>query len=291
MFQRIENCPSCGSTELSNHMIVQDHFFSKESFHLSKCTQCSLIFTNPIPSESRLSYYYETENYLSHHDSNSALGLVYKFLRHINTKYKADIVRKEHSTAKKLLDFGCGTGTFLEHIRNHYACCGVELNEEARKITEIKGFPVYASIKEINASTRFDLITLWHVLEHIQPIHETIDLLRKHLAKDGIMIIAIPNVLSWDCQHFQEKWAAYDVPRHLYHFSSESLKKLLRSHRIRIRNQYPLKMDSFYISLQSLKFQGKGFSPIRAVLYGLQSNRKGGITGDFSSNIYICEKY
>jgi 2-polyprenyl-3-methyl-5-hydroxy-6-metoxy-1,4-benzoquinol methylase len=212
-------------------------------------------------------------------------------LRHINTKYKADIVRKEHSTAKKLLDFGCGTGTFLEHIRNHYACCGVELNEEARKITEIKGFPVYASIKEINASTRFDLITLWHVLEHIQPIHETIDLLRKHLAKDGIMIIAIPNVLSWDCQHFQEKWAAYDVPRHLYHFSSESLKKLLRSHRIRIRNQYPLKMDSFYISLQSLKFQGKGFSPIRAVLYGLQSNRKGGITGDFSSNIYICEKY
>lgn len=291
MFLRLENCPSCGALDLSNHMIVQDYFFTKESFHLSKCNQCTLVFTNPIPSSDRLSKYYQSDKYLSHHASSTAIGKVYEILRYFNIRYKHAIIRKEYPKAQTLLDYGCGTGSFLVQLNRYYTSTGIELDDDARNQTLAKGIKAFKTIELLPPTERYDLVTLWHVLEHVSTLHDTLDTLRIHLIKDGIIVIAVPNILSWDAIHFQDKWAAYDVPRHLYHFSTDSLKRLLRSHRLRIKNKYGLPLDSFFISLQSLRYEGKGFSPIRAIRYGLQSNRHGKLTGEYSSNLYICEKY
>jgi 2-polyprenyl-3-methyl-5-hydroxy-6-metoxy-1,4-benzoquinol methylase len=192
-----------------------------------------------------------------------------------------------------LLDYGCGTGQFLKKcVDNGWKIDGIEPSPVARQeATRITGATISSNIEK-NQPNTYDIITLWHVLEHIADLNPTIDILRHALKEDGKLIFAVPNPNSWDANHYKNFWAAYDVPRHLWHFSKTNMALLLKKHDLRIKSYVPMKLDSFYISLLSEKHQSptSNFRFLRAFHNGLKSNLKAIKTREYSSLTYIITK-
>ncbi len=291
MYSRVDQCPLCGQETADNFLIVKDHFLTGEDFHLARCTNCSLVYTNPRPSLRTLSRYYDSKDYLSHKSSFSLLGIAYRIFRSYNIRYKHQILKK-HIKPSSVLDYGCGTGSFLSSFDKSLKVIGVEPNPDARAYCISQHhLEVHENLDQIDKNSRFDLITLWHVLEHVYDLNETFALLRKYLSKEGVMVIAVPNIQSKDRLEFKNHWAAFDVPRHLYHFDDDSIKELFKKHRMRLISKAGLWMDSYYISLQSLKYRGDSFAFIKSLKYGYASNQSAENTGNYSSNVYIIKKY
>ncbi len=271
-------------------MECSDYLVSKEIFSLNKCLDCGFVFTNPRPSPEEITPYYKSENYYSHSDKNrSIVSIIYNFIRKTNIKNKLTLVQKASGTIGTLLDYGCGAGLFVKSANEAgWNARGIEPNADARQVANEKGLTVESptSISTLKKGS-FNVITLWHVLEHLHDINEVIPKLRSLLIDDGVLLIAVPNVDSWDAKHYQEKWAAYDVPRHLYHFSPKTLALFFNKFGMRVVNTYPMKFDAFYVSLLS---ETKSiFSYPFAFINGLRSNNKALRNGDYSSLIYIIK--
>ncbi|MEM7298226.1 MAG: class I SAM-dependent methyltransferase, partial [Bacteroidota bacterium] len=217
MYERLDECPSCQHTEFSNDIICNDHLVSDESFVIVKCLNCGLRFTNPRPTPENIGKYYDSEDYASHKEKGKGLlDFVYNLARNFALKKKRSLIKRLHGAEGKLLDVGAGTGDFLKTMeRGGWKVNGVELNDGAREITtgKISG-SVFQSIDELTPKKEYDVITLWHVLEHMHDLRGTLKSLRKLLKKNGCVIVAVPNCDSWDAAHYKEMWAAYDVPRH-----------------------------------------------------------------------------
>ncbi len=251
--------------------------------------------TNPRPDDDQLPKYYQSDAYISH--SNKSLTFIdraYKIVRRftLSWKYKLILKYSEKGTAS-VLDFGCGTGSFLQKCRQHgIKISGVEPSETARQQairdtgTEIVSTPN-------NLTDQYDVITLWHVLEHVSNFNETLALLRSHLTENGTIFIAVPNLNSLDANIFRQRWAGYDVPRHLWHFNIKTMERILTQNHLRLTNILPMKLDAYYVSLLSEKYKNPkgGVSNIaRAMLLGWKSNRAAHTTGEYSSLIYIARK-
>jgi SAM-dependent methyltransferase len=291
VYQRLDSCPLCEHNKISNFLIVKDYFLSKEDFHLSKCDNCTLVFTNPRPSLDKLSIYYDSNDYLSHKDQLSPVGIIYQLLRQYNINYKKKLIN-QFVQPQSILDYGCGTGQFLSSYAKDLFRVGVEPDDSARSLAIHKhDLSVYPSLGNIEKGMRFDLISLWHVLEHIYELNNTFSQLRKLLSKEGMMTIAVPNIDSLDCNLYQKYWAAYDVPRHLYHFGETSIKELFRQHRMKIIGKSKLWLDAYYISLQSSKYRGDKLPLLMAIKNGFASNRLADSNGAYSSNVYFVKKY
>lgn len=192
-----------------------------------------------------------------------------------------------------LLDYGAGTGHFLQEIKDHgYAAYGVEPSAEARNKTG-SGIPVVASLRELPNHT-FEVITLWHVLEHVYRLRETIQELKSKLTDRGTIFIAVPNRESYDAQHYQSMWAAYDVPRHLWHFSKSNMSELIQKEGLTIKDVIPMKLDAYYVSLLSERYKNGGvlslFGILHAVAAGIKSNQKGKKNANHSSLIFVVQK-
>lgn len=290
MFEKLEACPSCGHPKLTNHLICADHSISGESFALVKCEKCTLVFTNPRPDQDGIAKYYESDAYISHaNKSKSLVDLAYKSARYITLRKKHKLL-SSIATGKRLLDYGCGTGHFLKFMSDkNWEIKGVEPNELARKQAVSKtNDQVHQSIDSIRLE--FDIITAWHVIEHVHELEDTFKKLRKRLSEKGHLIIALPNFQSYDAEYYDDFWAGYDVPRHLYHFSQESFYTLALKRKLKIKEVIPMKFDSYYVSLLSENYKhGKSryFSAIRT---GYQSNKKAKRTGEYSSLIYVMTK-
>ena len=289
-------CPVCQQeANFSAFLSCKDYTVSNHTFHLEQCQSCGFVATNPRPADHDLPRYYQSPAYISHSDiSTNLIDKVYKVSRNFTLKWKYDLVHR-HSTTKpsSILDFGCGTGSFLQECQRHkMSVSGVEPSEAARtqaiRNTNIK---IHADIHELNGP--FDTITLWHVLEHVSDLNGTIEKLKENLSENGTMFIAVPNLNSDDAKTYGEHWAAYDVPRHLWHFSRNTMKKLLTSHQLKLHHVLPMRLDAFYVSLLSEKYKRgeKGLSNMtRAIMQGIRSNQKATRTQEYSSLIYIVRK-
>jgi len=273
---------------------VIDHSVSKEKFELVKNTEYGFLVTTPLPDISELAKYYETEEYISHTDAKRNLfEKVYHMVREYAIKKKVALINAEEEKGS-LLDIGCGTGDFLSAAKNNgWKVTGIEPNENARikanSKTDNKVFDI-AKLENLPVDS-FDVITLWHVLEHLPNLEEQIQVFKKLLKSNGSLIIAVPNHKSFDANYYADFWAAYDVPRHLWHFSQSSIKNLFRKFQIELNKTIPMKFDSFYVSLLSEKYKTGKQNPFKAFWIGFRSNLKAKHTSEYSSLIYVFKNF
>ncbi|RAK63267.1 methyltransferase [Hymenobacter edaphi] len=292
---RVEQCPICGNSEFRPKMVVEDYSVSHESFAITQCTACSLLLTNPRPDEASLGRYYESPAYISHTDTHQGLiNQVYKVARKFTVRQKVALLAREAPRRGRVLDYGCGTGYFLHAAKEAgWQIAGFEPNDSARRLAEQNtAQPIAHGELSQFAPASFDVITLWHVLEHILDLNATLEQLVTLLKPDGILVIAVPNAESPDAQYYREQWAAYDVPRHLYHFTAKTVGRLLGKHHLQLRRTLPMKLDAFYISLLSEQYRAERDGGILAALRsGYKSNRQAGQNGgQYSSLIFVAER-
>jgi 2-polyprenyl-3-methyl-5-hydroxy-6-metoxy-1,4-benzoquinol methylase len=299
MLEKLNQCPVCSGTLHTGYLNVKDYSVTGEIFNLDSCNNCEFKFTNPRPDVKNIGRYYQSIDYISHHDDEqNLLSRVYNLVRNYTTGQKIKLLK---SYTKKpqpsLLDIGCGTGYFLKRCKEeNWETTGTEPDDDARKVaSERTGSVILDSIENISLQNeRFDLITMWHVLEHVHKLNETIEWLYNHLNNDGTLIIAVPNHESYDAVKFGDKWAAYDVPRHLYHFTKNSMQQLLAKHQFLINDIYPMWFDAFYVSMLSNQYKNGSKNIIDSILTGLISNWKGKMTTkenyNTSSLIYVVKK-
>ena len=288
-----KTCPVCGTTSFSPFIVCKDYTVSKESFNIVSCDNCSFKFTNPIPDEKAIGRYYESDEYISH--SNTSKGLVnslYQTVRNHTLKKKVQLI-SSLTKDKTLLDVGSGTGEFLNQCQiSGYNVQGVEPSSTGRE-QALNNFNL--KIKEEDyldeiPKDSIGVVTMWHVLEHVYHLNERIEQLYKIIKPNGYLIVAVPNHTSFDAENYKEHWAAYDVPRHLYHFSPQIIKQLFEKHKFLLERTLPMKFDSFYVSMLSEKYKTGKTNLFSAFMTGLKSNLKAGKENTYSSQIYILKK-
>ncbi len=269
---------------------VKDHSVSKEDFELLINEELQLLKTYPQPSPKDLPRYYESEDYISHTDGKRTLfEKIYQKVKSYSLKKKIDLINSFHPQKGKILDIGAGTGDFLIFAQtNGWQVMGFEPNDKAKNIAINKGISFKNETKSIDKQY-FDVITLWHVLEHIPNIEQQIQELKRLLKPNGTIIIAVPNFKSFDAKHYGSFWAAFDAPRHLWHFSKTAIEKLFEKQNMKVIEIRPLLFDSFYVSLLSEKYKNGKMNFLKAFWIGLRSNQKGKKTLEYSSHIYIIK--
>ncbi len=274
--------------DLNPFLTCTDFMVSKESFSLLENKEYQLLVTNPAPENT--APYYKSDTYISHTNSRrTLLDKAYQLARTIALKKKVQLLHSFQTAEKKVLDIGCGTGDFLKACQQQdWTTFGVEPNEGARKTAKNKGLTIAESLRELNGQT-FDVITLWHVLEHVPNLTEQIVTLQKMLHPNGTLVVAVPNFKSYDASYYQSYWAAYDAPRHLWHFSRTSIQLLFANAAMELVQTLPMKFDAYYVSLLSEKNKHKRFRPLHAFWVGLLSNLKARRSLEASSHIYILK--
>lgn len=285
-----KNCPICQSNHFVEYLTVNDYFLTNEEFHLQKCVSCGFIVTNPFPTSDEIGRYYQSEQYYSHPDKkNSLMSRIYNFIKSLNIDYKYKVATSG-LIAGTILDIGCGSGDFLLKAKNNdWKIRGIEPDDRAARFSESSlGINIIhpKQIVELE-NTQFDVITLWHVLEHVEDINEQARQLKRLLKTNGRLVIALPNINSFDAQYYGKKWAGLDVPRHLYHFSFQNIRQLLENHGFKFLKREPLLFDAYYISLLSQRYRSRFLYPVLAVFLGFISNLKAKKSREYSSNIYI----
>ncbi|WP_400075765.1 class I SAM-dependent methyltransferase [Winogradskyella sp. R77965] len=273
------------------HLIVKDHSVSGEEFQLLHNKELDMLETYPHPEGEKLSDYYKSEDYISHTDTKrNLLEYVYHTVREISLKRKLKLINSFSSETKNLLDIGCGTGDFLQTaLKANWNIIGIEPNEKARQIANSKTSNSVFEIEYLSKlqAQSFDVITLWHVLEHL-PNLEMHTALFKHLLKpNGTLVIAVPNFKSYDAKYYKNYWAAYDAPRHLWHFSKTSISELFKKKNLKLVSVLPMKFDAYYVSLLSEKYKSGFMNPIKAFWIGFRSNQRAKRSKEYSSHIYV----
>ena len=271
-------CPVCKSISTQPFFKTKDFTVSGEVFEIYYCNDCTLMFTSDPPSEAEIGKYYAAESYISHSDSNA--GLINKLYHRVRTFTLAQkrklIINETGKVSGDILDIGSGTGAFANEMKNSsWKVTALEPDELARKnsvyLHNIQALP---TSDLFNLDQKFDAITMWHVLEHVYPLHEYVEQIKKILKPGGRLFIAVPNYKSFDATQYGPDWAAWDVPRHLYHFSPQSMQKLLSIHGFSLLKTKPMWFDSFYVSMLSEKYKSGKNNLISAVKTGFLSNLK-----------------
>lgn len=289
-------CPSCGSTDTEPLFPVKDHSVSGETFHLRRCRGCTLVFTEDAPSRESIGPYYRSDAYVSHTDSSKGVvNWLYHRVRLITVAAKRRMVAQSvGGRTGRVLDYGCGTGAFLASMRDAgWEAVGLEPDAVARE-NALRLHGLRLSAPEALSSlpdAHFDVVTLWHVLEHVHDLHETLSHLARVLSPQGCLFIAVPNHLSLDAQHYGPDWAAWDVPRHLWHFTPGALQGLLGRHGLKVKGHRPMWFDSFYVSMLSEQYAHGRLRMPQALLTGFRSNMSAmADRGRCSSLIHIAVK-
>lgn len=257
-------CPISGSREYEVVGHVKDNLISKQQFPLLRNLLSGLLITGEAPPESELGQYYQSEEYISHSDSHKGLiNIIYQLARRITLPAKQRIIKKYlpgTPACQTILDVGCGTGHFAGMLRKKwYNVLTVEQSETARRYAkENFGLVSFTSLTEVDiAPLSVDLITLWHVLEHIDNLPEHFVCFRRLLKSSGILMLALPNHSGFDARYYGEQWAAYDAPRHLWHFTPETIASLARKEGFELIEKKPMRLDAYYISILTEQQRGR----------------------------------
>ena len=276
--------------ERTKHFLnVKDYSVSQETFELLHDEELDMLITHPQPSLEKLPSYYESVDYISHTDGNKSLfEKMYQFVKSIALKNKLKLINSQ-STKGRILDIGAGVGDFLSVAKNDgWQTIGIEPSEKAKAIAINKGVSFVENLSELESNS-FDVITMWHVLEHVPDLENQIKELKRLIKPSGTVIIAVPNFKSYDASHYGIFWAAYDIPIHLWHFSKTAIQKLFAKEKLELVKVLPMKFDSFYVSLLSEKYKTGKMNFIKAFYVGLKSNWKGNQNSEYSSHIYILK--
>lgn len=272
-----ESCPNCGDSNICKVLSAKDYTVSQEEFEIWECKNCSQRFTQNVPDEAHIGKYYQSENYISHSDIKKGfINNIYHKVRRRTLNQKRNLI--ENFTGKKngnILDVGAGTGAFLNTMKNaNWNCTGIEPDRTAReKAIELYKIALLPAENFFSLEPQsYDAITLWHVLEHVHQLHNYVEQSKNLLRRDGKLFIAVPNYTSADAKIYEEYWAAYDVPRHLYHFSPRAMEILLGAHGLKIEKIKPMWYDSVYVSMLSEKYKTGDSHPARAFINGMVSN-------------------
>lgn len=268
---------------------VRDYTVSKEIFELHHNPEYDVLITFPKPSVEKLPSYYESVDYISHTDGKRSLfERLYHLVKNIALNNKIKIINT-YSKKGSILDIGAGTGDFLVSAKkNGWQITGIEPNEKAKNSAIKKGVNFSSSLSDLESHS-FEIITMWHVLEHVPNLEEHIIQLKRLLKPNGTILIAVPNFKSFDAQYYGRFWAAYDVPRHLWHFSKTAIEKLFTEKEMKLVNIIPMKFDSYYVSLLSEKYKTGKINFIKAFYIGLKSNLSGRRSKEYSSHIYVIQ--
>ena len=286
-------CPWCQSEKAHLHLSLKDYFLTQEPFEIMVCEDCGLLYTTPKPSDEKLGDYYKSDEYYSHQENKKGfIPRVYEAVKSVNLKHKIAIATQGKEPGR-LLDIGCGVGDFLHFAeQNGWQCTGAEPSDDASSIAKkrIKAEIMLPKDLEKLPDESFDVITMWHVLEHVSDLQWQVNQLNRLLKKGGRLVIALPNFRSYDAQYYKDKWAAYDVPRHLNHFSQDPIAKIFNINGL-IQNQtQKLVWDAFYISFMSEKYRQNSLPMLRGIYRGLIYNMKAKKNGEWSSLVYVFEK-
>jgi 2-polyprenyl-3-methyl-5-hydroxy-6-metoxy-1,4-benzoquinol methylase len=271
-------------------LTVTDYSVSKETFELYYDQDLDMLITSPQPSPENLGRYYESSDYISHTDSKRSLfEKAYHFVKGIALKNKLNLINNCSFTKGNLLDIGAGTGDFLLTAKqNGWSTIGVEPSEKAKGIAIGKGIQFTDSTEELESNS-FDVITMWHVLEHVPNLENQIKELKRLVKPNGTIIIAVPNYKSYDANYYGKFWAAFDAPIHFWHFSKTAIKLLFDKEDIKLEKVLPMKFDSFYVSLLSEKYKNGKMNFVKAIWIGLVSNGKAIRSSEYSSHIYVLK--
>jgi len=269
----INTCPLCGGTHIVKKMTCTDFYASGEQFDLSQCENCGFQFTQGFPVEKEIGKYYETPDYISHSDTKKGMmNELYHLVRSRMLQKKAQLINNiTGKTSGKILDIGTGTGYFSHTMQQKgWQVDAIEKSPQARSFAK-KNFNLEvkddSGLNDFPADS-FDVITLWHVMEHLEHLNETWERLYELLKDEGYLVIAVPNCSSFDAQKYKEFWAAYDVPRHLWHFTPDSMQKFGEKYNFTLVNHLPMPFDAFYVSILSEKYKKSKSSLIKGMFAG-----------------------
>ena len=291
-----DKCPLCGKNHLEKSMTCTDHYATGESFDLFRCTDCGFLFTQDVPVEAEIGRYYESPDYISHTDTQKGLmNRVYHHVRKYMLSSKARLVRVKSGLQQgRLLDIGTGTGYFAHTMQTKgWQVSAIEKSPQARQFAK-QHFSLDVKAPEalpVLPAEEFDVVTLWHVMEHLEHLNETWDILYRILKQNGTLIIAVPNPTSYDAQKYKEMWAAYDVPRHLWHFSPSAIQQFGAKHGFILEERHPMPFDAFYVSMLTEKYKKHSLFFMRGLFTGMQALLASFVKKDRSSSIiYIFRK-
>lgn len=290
-----KTCIVCGNSELTHFLECSDHFVSGEKFTIYSCNTCGFKFTANAPTVENIGKYYHSENYISHSDTQKGIvNKLYHLVRNIMLKRKLRLIQKSEK-GKKLLDIGCGTGYFPNYMKqNGYDASGMEIEPGARKFASDNfGLKVSSpdELLSVKHTGEFDIITLWHVLEHLHDPAKYLNWIFDSLKTSGTLFIALPNHNSYDAKKYRQFWAAYDVPRHLWHFNPETFEKLVAKYGFKLIKVKRLPFDAYYNSMMSARYAGKKLSLLHGLIFGYISNEISFFKHrKCSSVVYICKK-
>ena len=288
-----DKCPWCESENAQLHIELKDLFLTQEPFKILECKDCGLLYTTPRPNKDEIGKYYKSDEYYSHQENKEGfIPKVYEKVKSINLKNKYTIAT-EKTRKGKILDIGCGVGDFLHTMEQHgWEGTGVEPSEEAKAIAKkrIKAQLFSSEEQENLTEGSFDVITMWHVLEHVDALRWQIQQLYRLCKPGGRIIIALPNYKSYDGQYYKAAWAAYDVPRHLNHFNEETIIKIFEESHLKHIKTKKLHWDAYYISYMSEKYLHHSLPLLRGAIKGMISNCKARKSGEWSSLVYVFER-
>jgi 2-polyprenyl-3-methyl-5-hydroxy-6-metoxy-1,4-benzoquinol methylase len=293
--ETLSHCPICNSSTFTQYLSCEDYTVSHETFNIVKCGGCGFLFTNPRPKQDEIGKYYQSEDYISHSGTKKGLiNSIYHRVRNYTIKNKFKIIQQYVSKDVSLLDIGCGTGEFLNYCNlQGWKTVGIEPSDTGRA-AGIRNYGLSIFLEQhlqVFQPNSVDVITMWHVLEHVHELKSRIQQIKSLLKPGGYAFIAVPNHLSYDAASYNRFWAAYDVPRHLYHFDIQTITKLFEQEKMTFIKALPMKMDAFYVSMLSEKYKTGKMNYPAAVMTGLKSNMKaGGKAEGYSSVIYIFKK-
>jgi 2-polyprenyl-3-methyl-5-hydroxy-6-metoxy-1,4-benzoquinol methylase len=289
-FKNIEHCPVCASSKFTPFLSCVDYTVSQKKFNIVSCDACNFHFTNPTPVVEEIGEYYKSESYISHSSTNKGLiNKIYQRVRNYTLKQKVKLIQKQ-ANGKNHLDIGAGTGHFLNaSAAAGFNALGLEPDVDARKMAQDNFKVNIKALEELHNldDNSQDVITMWHVLEHVYDLQKDLKKITSVLKEDGTMIVAVPNKSSYDAKKYKEFWAAYDLPIHLYHFVPNDIRNLFSQFNMEVAEILPMKFDSYYVSMLSEKY--KGGNNVSAFFTGLKSNMKAN-SETYSSQIYILKK-
>ncbi len=293
MLEYITACPVCDASELEELLTTKDFTVSQAFFKIDRCKNCSFKFTNPRPLSNELASYYDSPNYISHtNNPNNFINKLYRLARYFTLRQKTAFIQKVNDgKVGRLLDIGCGTGEFLQKaVAAGWRGYGIEPEKKAREqIINTGKDSIHASLVDLKASS-FDVITLWHVMEHLPDLKKDLAKIYEKLKPGGKLIIAVPNANAAEAKYYQEFWAAYDVPRHLYHFDIDSMSRLLQSSGFTISDINGMPLDAIYVAILSEKYKYRT-NMLRGIFKGIQTNILGMKSKDkYSSLIFTATK-
>lgn len=287
------SCPWCHNDAVKPYLNVKDLFLTQESFEIFECPQCHLLFTSPRPAPDVIGRYYESKDYYSHQENQHGfIPKIYESVKKVNLRNKVKLAIGDLPKGH-LLDIGCGVGDFLlQIVAKGWQIHGIEPSEGARKISTARlgVSPLLPSESCQLEDASLDVITLWHVLEHVDDLHFQINEFQRLLKPGGRLVLAVPNYQSFDAKHYGAFWAAWDVPRHLNHFCLDSLDPILHSVGFQLEKVAKLKWDAYYISYMSEKYLGHRLALLRGAFVGLRSNLKALTSMQYSSMVYVYTK-